>query len=180
MAYRRGYRSSRGRSFRRGSSSKGTLWIRSAPSAAGATAGGSVALDLLPDASLDPGARVGSTITRVHLVCQWQVAGAQTFTPTSHVSFGMIAGRFESGLNVPNPMLGGDEDRWMLWDRVPISEGYQAFSPTQTTGLFNHRFDVKSKRVLHGRSDKLWLSISPSDFTMGELVATASVLVTLH
>lgn len=178
MAYRstRRNQSARGRRSRR---SRGpvrtTHWYRQAnrpfsesqapgTGVAGELSAGPVVIDLLPDAVLDPGARLGATVERIHLKLNAEWVTAQASMPDWNAYLGLYVGPGLSPSPPPSPAGALNAVDWMFWRALGALEGGGATAfltvgvePDLTTHIGTvYNFDVKSKRRFYEPTDKLW------------------------
>lgn len=172
----------RSRGARRGrrgySASRHPLWIRQAlanptPVADGTT----IRFDLIPDAQLDPGARIGSTVVRTFLTL--------TFIYDSVVNqvnpgaFKIYAGvMVHPHSETASPAQQPDWD-WMWWQQInPMSEALGALPATgQVWQRHLPLVDIRAKRVMYDQMDKPFLEIQPAGGGLSSIYVASSVLI---
>lgn len=159
MAYRRTVGRSRRSGSRRRSSFRRPIWVRATHSSVALTgASTSYGAALIPDVEIDPGARLGSTISRVHLTLS-----ISTPVPTSAtaVLVGMaVTDVSDFGVNTDPPINPYDNEAgadWMLWRWIPTVNAFPGMGITNLQGgwQIGYEFDVKSKRVIAQQQENL-------------------------
>lgn len=181
MAYtRQRYAPARARRNRRGVSRRSTHWVRIGTATGAISSGSVIGLDLMDDNYLDPGARLGSTVTRVRLSVSVLTATSQTMIATSILYLGMVVDRFELG-DYPKPSEDRNSVDWLYWRAVPVAEIVATgLATTQTDALsFAFTDDIKSQRKFYEQGDHLMLSIQPFSFSVAESMVNVSTLVKL-
>lgn len=186
MAYRVNRRnvSARGRRTRRGRSPiRTTHWYRQPLVPMVGLTTGPVAIDLLPDTVLDPGARLGATIIRIHMVLRAHFVVSQIETPAWMFWVGIYVGPALAPAPPPGPGAHANDVDWMFWKPVtPGSPGNLVFgtAPDQHVSAALE-FDIKSQRRFYEPTDKAWLVgqlENNSGITTGlEPTFTSSVLI---
>lgn len=183
MAYRRTVGRSRGRrssSLRRFSSPRQRVWVRAvAPNPAPGVVA-DYGFILIPDLMLDPGARVGSTVLRIHGTLQIN-CGAVTKTDPGFF-FG-IAVTDVNGFNLPaqppilpyTHMNGVD---WMAWGYFPVASRNVGYYSSTSSTTYSYPFDVKSKRRITQPQENLVLVFQNNgiEATVGLNLSTSTLL----
>lgn len=141
-------------------------------------------VDLLPSNAIDPGAVVGSTVTRVR--GSVAITGAAPTDTLASVAAGLVvANRNWIALDPgPDPFDEGTVADWLYWENkylaTPNFSTYSNTAPvTSLTAAFD--FDAKAQRRISEPLDTLWMTLRPIVWTPlpTALNLTASVLLKL-
>lgn len=169
MVALRRHRSRTRRGARRGSrygGSKRTFtWVRDVRDSIAVAAGGATGVSIVPDTGLDPGARIGATVTRVFIQLKLvHPDDLHTQNPAQTKFFlGLIVlpQNFVPGADQgPSNASHLDWFAWRAFDYT-LSPNYTAsVAGTPGTIISGHVFDVRSQRILHDQLDVPWLFIS--------------------
>lgn len=158
--YRRNY-SARGRRSRRSSRYpvRTTHWYRQANVPFGdSLLSGPAALDLLPDDVLDPGARLGATVTRVHLKVDAYWTPAIAALPDWHMYFGLYVGPGAPAAQIPSPATALNAVDWFFWETLSVHNVDNGTILNETAASYSVGYtrDVKSQRRFYEPTDKVW------------------------
>lgn len=159
MAYRTYRSNTRPRSRRRSRRSapvRTTHWYRQPALQFTEITAGPQALDLLPDTVLDPGARLGATVTRIHIELRARWVVAQVTPPIWFFYLGVYVGPSTFPTLPLGPGAHANDVDWMFWRAIgPQSAGNLVIGATDMSAQYT--FDVKSQRRFYEPTDKLWM-----------------------
>lgn len=177
MAYRRINRTRRGRG-RRSGSVRQNIWVRSV---AGVTAQWSATgVDLIAPTFLDPGARVGATVTRVRGVLFANVTDAAPEIG-AYISVGLVVSEVDPNFATQpaiHPIQDANSVDWLYWEVIPWAQE-AAIVHTGGSITFSKEFDVKAMRRINAPNQTLNLYIANSAGTWMSVNVAASTLLKL-
>lgn len=164
---------------------RANFWVRQTVNNATPAAPPSAnAFNLLPDVSLDPGARLGSTVVRTHIDFFLTFTASFTAIVNSAIWIGLARYDFAlvSGIS---PATSWNNVDWAVWRKLSVSSlNSQAFGDPSTQVQFSidaaDPLDVKSARRMEEQSDTWVFFVQPvATPAVAEIDVTSSVLLKL-
>lgn len=156
---------------------RGTLWSRHEfNSTTPIPADSALWTNLLPDSTLDPGARIGSTVTRVRLRVQLTYDDVifQSDPGLKMIWVGCIVmPNNVTPAQVLGPHTHSGSD-WFMWDVIPPNRNRLQLGTT--LALIWDAYDIKSQRRLTDQYDVPTFVIQPN-FVIGSVKVIASTLI---
>lgn len=137
--------------------------------------------DLLPDANIDKGSVLGSTVTRVRGLLTFSQTGS---TVDQLITYGVrVCDRSDISTPRWNPATDANDPGWMVWSREVLGYSGAINDLTNDYGSFL-RVDGKSQRRIDSPSDTLGLFVlhqqHPGVGNSLRSAATFSTLLKLH
>lgn len=162
------YRARRARSgSRRGrrSPARSYVWVRAGSGPTGLPKDNpNYVFDLVPDGNLDPGARVGSTVTRIRGMISLGYTAPDYY---SSLTVGISIQQPESSATAPaiSPVDHANAADWLYWNRFHVSQGTNGAGYVMGTDLFltAFDFDAKASRRFTAPNDHLYIYMSFRD-----------------
>lgn len=143
---------------------------------------GVVGFDLLPDANLDPGARIGATVVRIHI--KLNLMFQSSVSDANPVQAWFWAGVMVLPADTPNftfpNVRGNPRLDWMLWDAISPYRDSRLLTAGSTPSMLWRDYDIKSQRKLVEQDDKPFLVIAAGHLAgddITEVAGYASVLI---
>lgn len=152
MAYYRRSRTRKRSSRYSRSNRRSSVWIRTnnvnVPAVGTA---GSHAMDLLPAGDIDPGAIIGSTVTRVRGTIQCNAGAITGVYGGFYVGFAVVDKGAEPLEDLPEPYANRNDVDWMHWEYVSAAASKVGVWNTSdaTQYVFTWEYDVKSQRRIY-------------------------------
>lgn len=181
MAYYRRPRSPSRRS-RYSRPKRQNVWVRQQQREAVPNTDAMADFDCLPDAFIDTGAVVGSTVVRIRATFEIYGGFPQSSLAAAYFAFS-IQERSPSLSEYPTPNLAMNKVDWMYWEYVPLAHPLFTYAGNETAGAdASWTVDVKSSRritapdqTLVGMCQILNWSSTPA----AKVALTSSVLLKL-
>lgn len=150
----------RSSSFRRGGSRRTSVWVRSVnTSSVGLVA--NYGANLIGSGALDPGARIGSTVTRCLLTVE--LLGAELTSASGGLFMGLTVvnttGWTDAAQPPALPFTHMNSVDWMFWRYVPYGDEQVGTLLVAATRTFNYNIDARSKRRLTQPDENLMFAV---------------------
>lgn len=178
MTYRRSRPRARRVSSRRPRGApRRTVWIRSGESLGTIAQGAVKASNLISPSYLDPGARIGSTVTRIRMNIQVAFPGAYLDSISKAYVGVCVWPESDVALAPPHPWNGRNSLDWLAWEPISPAGADVVFVTTlpPTAGsVVNRDLDIKSQRVITEPGDTLVVAV------YGDTTAASQITIFSH